>query len=161
AIAPTPDRCSIHRELAGKDYFIVDDRNTRSMLLSNKLDGATDKNPLRETVLHQMPQGIAAKPKNRIVFEGKIQLLGWSIPPTASRGEKIEMTLYYQILQPVGANWKTLVHVDGPLRIGGDHEPINGVCQTSTWMKGDYIVDTFSVVAGGGAHPSGKYDVWT
>jgi hypothetical protein len=47
------------------------------------------------------------------------------------------------------------------LRFNGDHEPINGRCQTSTWQPGDYIVDTFTLRAGGGTFPAGPYEVWT
>ena len=33
-------------------------------------------------------------------------------------------------------------------------------CPTSTWQPGDYIVDTYTVTAGGGAFPAGKYELW-
>jgi len=65
------------------------------------------------------------------------------------------------VLQPVGGNWKVLFHFDGPLRFNGDHPPINNVCATSTWQPGDYIVDTYTVIAGGGTFSKGPYEVWT
>jgi hypothetical protein len=161
AVAPNAELCSLHREIGGKPYYILDDRNARSLLLSNKLDGATDKNPLRDMIVHAEPQNIPVRAKGRIVFDNKIQLLGWDIPKAVGRGDKVEMKLYYKILAPVGAVWKTLVHLDGYLKINGDHPPIQEKCQTSTWQPGDYIIDTFTVQAGGGASPSGKYEVWT
>jgi len=161
AIAPQTELCQLHREIGGKPYYVIDDRNTRSLLLSNRVDGTTDKNPLRTAILHAEPKQIRFRPKKPVVFDGRIELLGWSMPQVVSRGDKFEVTLYYKIRQAVGGNWKVLLHVDGPIRINGDHEPIKGRCQTSTWQPGDYIVDTFTVQAGGSAHAKGPYEVWT
>jgi hypothetical protein len=161
AIAPQGELCQLHREIGGKDYFVLDDRNVRSLLLSNRIAGASDKNPLRKTILHEEPTNIPFKPKARVVFDGRIELLGWSMPKKIGRGDKFDVKMYYKILQPVGANWKVLFHFDGPLRFNGDHEPINGRCATSTWQPGDYIVDTHRVTAGGGAFAPGPYEVWT
>ncbi|CAN5911733.1 hypothetical protein BH11MYX3_BH11MYX3_23940 [soil metagenome] len=160
AIAPQSELCTLHRELSGKRYYVLDDRNVRSLLLSNKVDGTTDKNPLATAILHAEPTQMGAKPKGRVTWDNKIQLIGWDIPETMSRGSKVKVRLYYKILQPVGGSWRGLMHFDGPLRFNGDHEPINGRCPTSTWQPGDFIVDTVTVTAGGGAFPTGKYDLW-
>jgi len=161
AIAPQTELCQLHREIGGKPYFVIDDRNTRSLMLSNKLDGAVDRNPLRTSILHEPPKQIAFKPKGRVVFDNKIELLGWSMPRTVDRGDKFTVTMFYKILQPVGGNWRILFHFDGALRFNGDHEPIKGRCQTATWQPGDYIVDTHTVTAGAGAFTPGPYEVWT
>ncbi|MGE5185605.1 MAG: ArnT family glycosyltransferase [Acidobacteriota bacterium] len=161
AISPQTELCSLHRELAGKPYYVIDDANVRSLLLSNKVDGTTDKNPLRTQILHAEPKDIRYRPKGKVVFDSRIQLLGWDIPKAVSRGSKFDVTVYYKVLQPVGGNWKVLFHFDGPLRFNGDHDPIGGRCQTSTWQPGDYIVDTNTVVAGGSTFSKGPYDVWT
>jgi hypothetical protein len=162
AVAPQSELCTLHREVAGKPYFVIDDRNQRNLLLSNRVDGAIDKNPLREAIVHDEPKAIRSRPKGRVVWDGKIQLLGWDLPKTASRGQKFDVTLYYKILQPVGGSWKTLMHFDGPAgRAGnGDHDPIGGRCPTSTWTVGDYIIDRFSTSAGTGAFPAGGHEVW-
>jgi hypothetical protein len=161
AISPQTELCALHRELAGKPYYVIDDRNVRSILLSNKLDGATDKNPLATEILHAEPKDIATRPKAKIVFDSRIQLLGWDIPKSVSRGSRFEIKVYYKVLQSVSGNWKALFHFDGPLRFNGDHEPINGRCQTATWQANDYIVDTYTVIAGGTTFPKGNYGVWT
>lgn len=161
AIAPQTELCQLHREIGGKPYFVIDDRNTRSLLLSNRVDGTTDKNPLRATILHEEPRQIAHRPKGRIVFDNKIELLGWDMPARVGRGEKFTVKVFYKILQPVGGNWRVLFHFDGALRFNGDHEPIKGRCQTSTWQPGDFIVDTHTVTAGAGAFTPGPYEVWT
>lgn len=160
AIAPQSELCTLHRELAGKPYFVVEDRNVRNLLLSNKVDGTEDKNPLATAILHEEPTQIGVRPKAKIVWDGKIQLLGWDVPASMPRGSKQTVRLYYKILQPVGGTWKGLMHFDGPLRFNGDHDPINGRCPTATWQPGDYIVDVVTITAGGGAFPAGKYDLW-
>jgi len=162
AIAPQSELCTLHREIGGKPYFVIDDRNTRSLLLSNRVDGASDKNPLRTAIVHQEPRDIAARPKGKIVWDNRIQLLGWDLPRSVPRGARLDITLYYKILQPVGGNWKSFMHFDGAAgRAGnGDHDPIAGRCPTSTWQPGDYIIDHFTAIAGSPAFPGGVHDVW-
>ncbi|MDB4955963.1 MAG: hypothetical protein JWO36_3532 [Myxococcales bacterium] len=161
AISPQTERCQLHREIGGKPYYVIDDRNQRSWLLSNKVDGTTDKNPLAATIVHTEPKNIPIRPKGKIVFDSRIELLGWDIPKTVDRGAKFEVKMFYKVLQPVGGAWTVLFHFDGALRFNGDHPPIDGLCQTSTWQKDDYIIDTHTVIAGGGAFAGGKYEVWT
>ncbi len=161
AISPQTELCSLHRELAGKPYYVIDDLNVRSLLLSNKVDGTTDKNPLATQILHAEPTDIRYRPKGKVVYDSRIQLLGWDIPKGVSRGSKFDVKIYYKVLQAVGGNWKVFIHFDGPLRFNGDHDPIGGRCQTSTWQPGDYIVDTYTVIAGGGTFSKGPYEVWT
>jgi len=159
AIAPQTELCTLHREVGTQRYYVLDDRNVRNLLISNKLDGATDHNPLAAAILHEPPEGIKQKPKGRVVWDNKIELLGWSIPERMERGDKVKVTLYYKILAPVGGTWQVLMHFDGPLRFNGDHKPIADRCPTSTWQAGDYVVDTHVMSAGGGATPSARYDV--
>lgn len=159
AIAPQTELCTLHREMGGNRYYVVDDRNVRNLLLSNRVDGTTDKNPLATSIVHDAPTTMAQKPKGRVVWDNKIELIGWTIPNRMYRGQKVKATVYYKILQPVGGTWKSLMHFDGPLRFNGDHDPINGRCPTSTWQPGDYIVDTHELTAGGGAAPSARYDL--
>jgi hypothetical protein len=161
AISPQTELCQLHRELAGKPYFLIDDRNMRSILLSNKVDGTTDKNPLATQILHAEPKDIPHRPKARVVYDSRIELLGWDIPKSVSRGSRFHVTVYYKVLQAVPGNWKVLMHFDGGLRFNGDHDPIGGRCQTSTWQQGDYIVDSYTVIAGGGTFQKQTYEVWT
>ncbi|MDQ3301497.1 MAG: hypothetical protein M3619_33365, partial [Myxococcota bacterium] len=160
AIAPQAELCSLHREIGDKPYFVVDDRNTRNLLLSNRVDGTTDKNPLASMIAHEPPEQIQYRPKGPVIWDNKIELLGWSIPKTVRRSTKFEVTLYYKILAPVGGNWTSIMHFDGAIRFSGDHKPIKDRCPTSTWQPGDYIIDQTTVVAGGAGHPLGRYDLW-
>jgi hypothetical protein len=160
AIAPVSELCSLHREIGTQPYFVIDDRNTRNLLFSNKVDGTSDKNPLKDMIVHAEPKGIRTRPKQQVIWDGRIELLGWSVPKTVQRGSTFEVVLYYKILEPVGGNWTSIMHFDGAIRFSGDHKPIQDRCPTSTWQKGDYIIDRVKVVAGGAGHPLGKYDLW-
>lgn len=160
AIAPQTELCALHREIGDKPYFVIDDRNLRHLLFSNRVDGTTDKNPLREMIVHAEPKQIPNRPKGRVVWDNRIELLGWSLPKTVQRGGKFDVTIYYKILQPVGGNWTAIMHFDGAIRFSGDHKPIQDRCPTSTWQPGDYIIDRVSVVAGSAGHPLGNYDLW-
>jgi hypothetical protein len=162
AIAPQSELCALHREVGEHPYFVLEERNLRNLLLSNRVDGARDRNPLSEAIVHAEPKAIPQRPKARIVFDQKIELLGWALPAEVGRGDRFEITLYYKILQPVGSSWKSLMHFDGAAGRAGnaDHEPIQGRCPTSTWQPGDFIIDRFTGVAGSGAYPAGRVDVW-
>ena len=179
ALAAQTELCPIHREMEDKPYYVVDDRNTRSLLLSNRLDGTEDKNPLATMIVHAPPPSIPYRPKGRVVFDKKIELLGWDIPKQIDRGDKFEVVTYFKILCPerdaaapgavikddkcstVGGAWTILLHVDGPLRLrDGDHKPIKDRCPTSTWKVGDYIIDRHTMSTGGGSFPAGRYEVW-
>lgn len=160
AIAPQGELCTLHREMGGNRYYVVEDRNVRNLLLSNKVDGTTDKNPLATAILHEAPAKMKGKPKAPVIWDRKLELIGWDIPARVDRGKKFTVTMYYKVNQPVGGKWKSLMHFDGPLRFNGDHWPIDDRCPTGTWQPGDYIVDRFTVSAGGKTFPTGKYDLW-
>ncbi len=161
AIAPQAELCTLHREMGDLPYFVLEDRNLRNLLLSNKLDDATDKNPLQEMIEHKEPKGIKMRPKARVVFDNKLELLGWDIPTNLERGDDFEVVTYWKVLAPVGGAWTMLLHFDGPLRLrDGDHKPIKDRCPTSTWQPGDFIIDRHPMKTGGGGYPPGKYELW-
>jgi hypothetical protein len=161
AFVPQSELCPLHREVGDKPYFVVDDRNVRSLLVSNRVDGTTDKNPLREMIAHHEPPKISARPKGDIVWQNSIQLLGWNIPKRVTRGESFDVVIYYKVLGPVGGGWSSLIHIDGAGRWpGGDHKPIKDRCPTSTWQAGDYIIDRHTMQAGGNGAPPGRYEIW-
>lgn len=161
AIAPRTELCPLHREQGDKPYFVLEERNLRNLLFSNVLDpGHTDQNPLASAILHKEPQGIQHRPKGKVVWDNRIELLGWNMPASVKRGDTFEVTLFFKILNQVNGNWKSIMHFDGSARFLGDHDPIKGICPTSTWTKGDYIVDRVEVVAGGSTYSPGRYELW-
>jgi hypothetical protein len=110
--------------------------------------------------VHEPPKQISKKPKGQVIWDNRIELLGWDMPASVQRGTQFDVVIYYKILQPVGGNWTAIMHFDGAIRFSGDHKPIKDRCPTSTWQPGDYIIDRHTVVAGGAGHPLGKYDLW-
>ncbi|MFT3698290.1 MAG: hypothetical protein QM831_34425 [Kofleriaceae bacterium] len=161
AIVPTTELCNIHRDMQSKPYFLLDDRNVRSYLISNRVDGVTDKNPLGKMILHAPPTQISAKPKAPVVWDNKIELLGWDIPTRVHTGQSFTVRMYYKVRAPVGGAWQVLFHFTGPTYFNGDHFPIEKKCETSTWQPGDFIVDEHTVQATSGGYAAGHYDVWT
>jgi hypothetical protein len=160
AIAPQTELCTLHREMADQPYFVLEDRNLRNLLLSNRVDGTTDKNPLNGMIVHK-PPAPQKKPRARIVFDNRLELLGWDLPDRIERGDDFEIVTYWKVLTNVGGAWTMLMHFDGPLRLrDGDHKPIKDRCPTSTWQVGDYIIDRHPMKTSGGNFPPGKYDVW-
>lgn len=160
AIAPQSELCPLHREMSERPYFVLDDRNIRNLFLSNKLDGGTDHNPLASMIQHKEPANIRHRPKGPVIWDNRIELLGWDMPARVDRGDSFEVTIYYKILKPVVGNWTAIMHFDGAIRFSGDHKPIKDRCPTSTWQNGDYIIDRHTVVAGSRGHPLGRYELW-
>jgi hypothetical protein len=164
ALVPSQDLCAIHRAAAGKPYFVLDDSNPRTLLITNQLGDEEDLNPLHSTVLRKEPAGIAMRPpKDRhVIYDNKLELIGWTIPAEASFGSTIQVTLYFKVLAPVGGSWEIFEHFDPPsrTRFVGDHFPIHNTCATSFWQQGDYIVDEADVDTGGVGLSAGPYELW-
>ena len=164
ALVAASDRCQLHHEIGEKPYFLLDDRNVHSLLISNKVDGTTDKNPLLTTMTRAEPANIPTRAPGKIVWDNHIQLIGWDIPAHISRGDKIDVTLYYKILGPVAGAWTTIMHFDSAQHgraFNGDHPPIDNLCATSTWQAGDYLIDHHVVDVGNPPVPAGPLEVWT
>jgi 4-amino-4-deoxy-L-arabinose transferase-like glycosyltransferase len=157
AIAPADKLCSIHEVSRGEGYHVIDDRNSRYLLLSNKLAaGEKDQNPLSAAFRKQAPETFARDVKAN--FNDQIELLGIDMPAQVGHGDKFKMTLWFKVLARPTSNYKLFVHFDGyGVRFQGDHEPIGGRCGTTFWQPGDIIADTFEVEAGALAHPRGTY----
>ncbi len=162
ALTRASELCPLQKVSSTKEfeYHVLDDSNAQFLLLSNQLkNGETDQNPLSRSVLRQRPTNIQ-KPLD-IDFDDKLQLIGVNMPQRVGRGDKFEMTLFFEVRKRIGKNWKIFVHFDGGgMRFQGDHDPIKGRCGTSYWQPGDYIVDTFEVEAGGLTYKKTAYRTW-
>lgn len=158
AMAPANELCAIHRAFAGRPYYVLDDSNARFLLLSNKVDGAVDHNPLSKAILRTKPEGI--KTEFSATYDDRIELIGYTVPRAVAGRSKFQMTLYFKVLKAVPGSWKIFVHFDGRgMRFQGDHAPIRERCATSYWQEGDYIVDTFEVEAGDITFEPGNYQI--
>jgi hypothetical protein len=99
------------------------------------------------------------RPGSRIVWDERIELVGWDLPSRVHVGEEFTVSLVYRVLRPIGRSWKLLTHLDGPqVRVSQDHEPLDGRCLTSTWHPGDIVVDRFTMKI---VSRPGTYQLWT
>jgi hypothetical protein len=139
-----------------KPYFVVDDSNSRFLVLSNRLgQNEQDVNPLKRFISDQ-----PTKPKYTVEadFEGKVKLLGYDLPDSLSRGQDFKIRLYFQVLQPLGGSYKVFIHFDGPgTRFNGDHVPLEGRFPTNHWVPGYYIIDEHAMAPDRAMQPAGYY----
>ena len=150
-------------------YFVLDDRSSQFLILSNKL-GQTeckkDRNPLRKYVMSKEPT-----PRKRIRdrdgkeirpnFENRVQLLGYDVADTVTRGGKFRLKLYFKVLGSMPSQYKIFIHFDQPAsRFHGDHKPLGGKFPTEYWMAGDYILDPHDVEIPFITTPSGLYTMY-
>ena len=159
AMAPAAELCAVHKDRGARSYFVLDDSNTQTLLLSNQLGGARDHNPIATSILRERPADVGTP--LAITYDDAIEVLGIRMPESVARGSTFEVTLYLHVKKPIAGNWKVFAHFDaGSLRFPGDHDPIRGRCATSYWQAGDYIVDRFTVTAGNQGMPKRTYDLW-
>jgi hypothetical protein len=142
-----------------KAYYVVDDSNSRFLVISNRLgQNDTDVNPLKRFISDQPP-----KPQHpfEAEFDGKVKLLGYDMPDTLNRGQDFKIRLYFQVLQPLGGNYKVFLHFDGPgTRFNGDHVPLEGRFPTPNWVPGYYITDEHAMTPDRATQPSGYYRIF-
>ncbi len=142
-------------------YYVVDDSNSRVLLLSNQLGAQeSDLNPLKR----QIVRALARPPQHEVHadFEGKVELVGYDLPAELQRGRNFKITLYYKVNQPVGGAYKVFLHFDGPgTRFNGDHIPLEGRFPTNYWVPGYYIIDEHEMEPDRATAPSGTYQVFT
>jgi len=145
---------------ANLPYYVLDDRSSQYLLLSNRLEGKCNKdnNPLRRFVLSVPPK--IGKPLSAN-FENRVKLLGYDVSDVVSRGGKFRITLYFQVLGQIPSGYKLFLHFDQPAnRFHGDHEPLDGKYPTQYWLPGDYIVDPHDVEIPLITTPSGSYTIY-
>ncbi len=177
ALVKASELCAIHTESSrlGFDYYVVDDSNADKVMLSNRMwnkevapprelhalmRSFLDRNPLARAIVRTAPKDIQHPVSAN--FNDEIELIGIDLPESVDRGDSFEVTLYYRVIKKMTRNWQVFVHFDGGgVRFQGDHYPVNNRCGTNNWQPGDYIVDTFSVDAGGLTNPKTNYTVWT
>lgn len=146
-LVPADQMASLDRSArqAKVPYYVLDDRNSKYLILSNQLAGecATDKNPLRRFVLQTRPTPAHAIAVN---FEDRVEMIGYDMPAEVRRPGKLKMRLYFHVKSRVPANYKLFMHFDQPgHRFHGDHTPLDGKYPTQYWLPGDYIIDEYEI----------------
>ena len=94
------------------------------------------------------------------MWDNRIELLGWNIPQSVRRGVEGDGD---DVLQDPGAGrWR--VEVADALRRTAALQRRSRSDQRAlpdiTWQPGDFIVDTYTLTAGGGAFPPGPYELY-
>jgi RNA polymerase sigma-70 factor (ECF subfamily) len=105
--------------------------------------------------LRAEPPEISARANGPVIWDDRVELAGWTAPAQVRAGETIELAVVYKVLRPLERTWKAFVHLDGPVRVNGDHDPLDGRCPTTTWRPGDFLVDRITM----SATTAGRYDI--
>jgi hypothetical protein len=94
---------------------------------------------------HDVPPSLV-KPPTAVVWDQKIELVGWSVPSAPKANAAVDVTFVYRALEPVDRDWTMFAHFDSStLRVNGDHTPGLGWCPTNHWQAGETIVDRTTV----------------
>ena len=81
-------------------------------------------------------------------FGDQIELAGFAAT-TAKPGESLDVSLYWQALQPIDDDYVVFVHVlngAGELAANHDGRPENGRFPTTSWLPGIVIPDTHTII---------------
>ncbi len=97
-----------------------------------------------------------------------IRLLGYDLPQTVVEpGGVVELTLYWQALEPIPARYKVFTHLLGETYNAAtdnflwgqqDNEPVNAQRPTTVWVPGTIIADTYNIPLAADA-PPGQYHI--
>jgi uncharacterized membrane protein len=78
-------------------------------------------------------------------FQGKVLLLGYEgLPESASPGEAVEFTVYWQAQERMDASYSVFVHLldsGGTVWVQQDGVPRGGTLPTTAWMQGEVVSD--------------------
>lgn len=126
---------------------ILDATSSEVLLASNLLAaGERNESPLEAWVSREPP---APERPLDVDLSGQLRCLGWALTDLQGRrvarvqtGTRYHFRIYWEVLQPIGNNWKTFIHIDGKgRRYNGDHETLEGKYPFKYWQKGDFITD--------------------
>jgi hypothetical protein len=85
------------------------------------------------------------RPSSPIIWDDKIELVGWDLSTHARVGEPFQTTLVFRVKAPIAHAWKVFAHFEGAEHYqNADHAPVNDGCATSMWKPGEIVVDRFS-----------------
>jgi choline-sulfatase len=92
---------------------------------------------------------------------GAVRLLGVDLGRAQVRaGDDLEITWYWQSEKPLAGAWRPFVHVEGPTRFLGDHDPVDGLLPMARWHKGQVVADRQRLRIPPGT-PAGSYTIFT
>jgi 4-amino-4-deoxy-L-arabinose transferase-like glycosyltransferase len=145
---------------AGWSYHLLGTDSLTYRLGVNRLPGgARDANPLLRFVHSEKP---ALRFSIQSNLENALEVVGYDVPRTASRGQMITVRLGFRVKRPLTADNKVFIHLDPPYgtRITADHEPVQGLLPTRYFAPGTYVVDEYSFRIPKVGFPVGRYGVY-
>ncbi|MCP4536123.1 MAG: hypothetical protein GY832_03160 [Chloroflexi bacterium] len=97
-----------------------------------------------------------------------IRLLGYDMPQTVVEpGGVMELTLYWQAIEPIPARYKVFTHLLGETYNAAtdnflwgqqDNEPVNAQLPTTVWVPGEIVADPYNISIAADA-PPGQYHI--
>jgi hypothetical protein len=124
-------------------------------------------------IAYRIPAGTRADPNPTHPLEARwadrIRLLGYDLAQdTYQPGDTIELTLTYQDVAPMETRYTAFVHLlgpenpatDSPLWSQNDSEPCHGFYPTTSWHRGEVVLDRIKVRIPDDA-PAGTYRLGT
>lgn len=158
AWSPAPTMTTDHAgrfrfdRLAPGDYALdaetLHDRRSASVVVAAGADDIVLR-LVHPTCVARPPIDPPSKPVSPIIWDDRIELVGWDLPSQAVIGESITVTLVFRVRAPILHAWQLFAHFDSSEhRTIADHSPVSDACPTSTWKPGDVLVDRFSTKLG-------------
>jgi hypothetical protein len=105
-----------------------------------------------EAVVYEMNwpyrRQVAPQYERPVSLGDAIQLLGYDFNPPATTEEPLRLTLYWQAVTAVLADYKVFIHVlneAGELIAQTDGQPVGGLAPTYRWQAGDLIRDPYAI----------------
>ncbi len=90
-------------------------------------------------------------------FGERIRLLGYDVEPIPPRpGEPLRVTLYWQAEGTIDTAYTVFVHALGPngdIVAQADRMPLEGRAPTTSWLPGEVITDTYTLLLPAGVGP--------
>jgi 4-amino-4-deoxy-L-arabinose transferase-like glycosyltransferase len=101
----------------------------------------------RVRIAPQMPLRSQAVYPASLDLGGQVRFLGYDLDKTKIRpGESFTVTLYWQALKPLPADYTVFVHLAGTEIVAqGDGQPYGGDYPTSIWAVGEVVADSHVV----------------
>lgn len=97
-----------------------------------------------------------------VTLDQTIRLAGYSLQPLPDEPHRLRLTLFWQPLAPVTADYTVFVHLrDRSGAIAGQHDgpPLAGAYPTSQWQPGETVVDPLTLELPPGP-PGQTYTLW-